>query len=250
MVDNKPTKSADKERMAPEHLFRFQCRPGISCFTQCCKDVTIVLTPYDVLRLKNSLKVTSDEFLDTYTIILPKSERLIPLVVLKMNEDNKKCPFVSEKGCQVYENRPWPCRMYPLDMGDDGSFHLIAREENCKGLLESAEQQISSWLEEQDIGTFDEINELFSDVTRPLMAQKLDIDNPSIMKMIFMALYNLDKFREFVFNSTFLDRFEVEPERIKRIKEDELALLKFAFDWTKFGLFGEKLFWVKENPEK
>ena len=80
--------------------------------------------------------------------------------------------------------------------------------------------------------------------------QKLDIDNPSIMKMIFMALYNLDKFREFVFNSTFLDRFEVEPKRIKRIKEDELALLKFAFDWIKFGLFGEKLFWVKENPAK
>ena len=122
--------------------------------------------------------------------------------------------------------------------------------EMCKGLQEPAEQQISAWLEGQDIGPFDEMNELFSDVTRPLIAQKLDIDNPSILKMVFMALYNLDKFREFVFNSTFLDRFEVEPERVKLIKEDELALLKFAFDWTKFGLFGEKLFWVKENPEK
>ena len=250
MGQNQPTKPTGKERMAPEHLFRFRCRPGISCFTQCCKDVTIALTPYDVLRLKNSLGITSDEFLDTYAVILPKPNRLIPLVVLRMKEDDKKCPFVSEEGCQVYGDRPWPCRMYPLDMGDEGSFHLIAREEMCNGLQEPAEQQISTWLEGQDIGPFDEMNDLFSDVTRPLIAQKLDIDNPSILKMVFMALYNLDKFREFVFNSTFLDRFEVEPERVKLIKEDELALLKFAFDWTKFGLFGEKLFWVKENPEK
>jgi hypothetical protein len=139
--------------------------------------------------------------------------------------------------------------MYPLDMEDDGSFHLIAHEETCKGLLEKTGQKIAAWLEDQKIGPYDEMNELFSDVTRPLLAQKLDIDNPSIIKMVFMALYNLDKFRDFVFNSTFLDRFEVESERISLIKEDEIALLKFALDWIKFGLLGEKLFWVKENSE-
>ncbi len=67
--------------------------------------------------------------------------------------------------------------------------------------------------------------------------------------MLFMALYNIDKFRDFVFNSTFLDRFEVEePDRIEKIKSSDEELLKFAFDWIKFGLFGEKLFWVKEPP--
>jgi hypothetical protein len=66
--------------------------------------------------------------------------------------------------------------------------------------------------------------------------------------MVFMCLYNTDKFREFVFKSSFLDRFEVEePERIDLIRTDDLELLKFAMDWIKFGVFGEKLFWVKEN---
>ena len=63
-----------------------------------------------------------------------------------------------------------------------------------------------------------------------------------------MALYNIDKFKDFVFNSTFLNRFEVEPNRIEKIKRNDEELLKFAFDWIKFGLFGEKLFWVKEDP--
>jgi Fe-S-cluster containining protein len=55
------------------------------------------------------------------------------MVVLKMNEDNdKRCSFVSETGCRVYNDRPWPCRMYPLNMNDDGTFSLIADPENAK----------------------------------------------------------------------------------------------------------------------
>jgi len=49
--------------MESVHPFQFNCNPGVSCFTQCCQDVTIVLTPYDVLRLKNGLKISSGEFM-------------------------------------------------------------------------------------------------------------------------------------------------------------------------------------------
>ena len=65
--------------------------------------------------------------------------------------------------------------------------------------------------------------------------------------MTFMALYNLDKFREFVFKSTFLDKFDVDHVRIERIKISDMELLKFAFDWVKFGIFGQKTFQVKQG---
>ena len=232
-------------RMDPEHRFLFKCGPGVACFTQCCQDINIVLTPYDVIRLKRALGISSDEFLDKYTLIMPKKDRLIPLVVLKMNEEDKRCPFVSPEGCVVYDHRPWACRMYPLDMNDDGTFRLITDASHCLGLLEKEEWRIGEWLVEQGIVPYDEMNTVLSSLTAPLQAQDLDVENPEIHKMVFMALYNLDKFRDFVFKSTFLNRFELDPARIERIKRDDVELLKFGIDWIKFGLFGEKLFKVR-----
>ncbi|MFH1933504.1 MAG: YkgJ family cysteine cluster protein [Pseudomonadota bacterium] len=246
MSQKKPADGGgEKARLEREHPFRFNCYSGVSCFTQCCQDITIVLTPFDVLHLKNSLEISSDEFLEKHTIIIPKKKRLIPLVILKMNEEDKKCPFVTPQGCTVYDDRPWPCRMYPLDMNDDGTFSLITDSSRCKGLNEDDKQKISDWLEDQGITPYDEMNEHFSSLTIQLQAQELDIDNPKIQQMTFMALYNLDKFRDFVFKSTFLDRLEVEPERIEKIRNNDEDLLLLAFDWIKFGLFGKKVFWVK-----
>ena len=68
--------------------------------------------------------------------------------------------------------------------------------------------------------------------------------------MVFMALYNIDKFREFIFESTFLDRFDVDPARIIKIQRSDEELLKFAFDWIKFGIFGQILFKVKDKPQE
>ena len=243
-------KEDEKARFEEVHAFRFKCYPGVSCFTNCCQDINIVLTPYDVLRLKNGLKISSGEFLDKHTIIIPKKGHLIPIVILKMNESDKKCPFVSENGCVVYNDRPWPCRMYPLNTNDDGTYSLITDPSRCLGLEEKDTNKISDWLESQKIAPYEELNEYLSSLTIQLQAQKLDIDNPQIQKMTIMSLYNIDKFREFVFNSTFLDRLEVEPEILEAIKESDTELLKFAFDWLKFGLFGKKVLWVKEKPKE
>jgi len=243
-----PTETHDERaRMDAEHVFQFHCGPHVACFTDCCQDVTIILTPYDVLRLKNALNIPSEAFLDAYTIIIPREKRLIPIVALKMNETDKRCSLVTEKGCSVYEDRPWPCRMYPLDMNDDGTFRLITDSSRCKGLNENKTHRISNWLVEQGVPMYDEMNQLFSEITAPLQAQELDIDNPKIYQMTFMALYNLDTFRKFVFESSFLNRFELEPLAIEKIKRSDLELLKFSFNWVKFGLFGQKTLVVKEG---
>lgn len=239
----------DKTRFEEVHTFKFNCYPGVSCFTNCCKDITIVLTPYDVLRMKTGLGISSEKFIDKYTIIIPKKGRLIPLVVLKMNEDDKKCPFVTSDGCTIYADRPWPCRMYPLNLNDDGTYSLIANPSNCLGLEEEDSNKISEWLNSQEVETYNELNEYLSSLTIQLQSQPLGINNPQIEQMIFMSLYNMDKFREFIFKSSFLDRLEVEEETLKAIKNNDTELLKFAFDWIKFGLFGKKVLWVKEPPK-
>ena len=39
-------------RMDLETKFRFRCGPDKDCFNRCCSDVAILLSPYDILRLK------------------------------------------------------------------------------------------------------------------------------------------------------------------------------------------------------
>jgi hypothetical protein len=56
-------------------------------------------------------------------------------------------------------------------------------------------------------------------------------------KMFFLTSYNIDKFRQFVFESSFLDRYPTEDRILARIKEDELALLEFGLRWLRGLLF-------------
>jgi hypothetical protein len=63
--------------------------------------------------------------------------------------------------------------------------------------------------------------------------------------MFFLVSYNLDKFREFVFESSFLDRYEVDESTLNPIKGDEIELLKFGLKWLKWLLFKEGDFKLK-----
>ncbi len=85
---------------------------------------------------------------------------------------------------------------------------------------------------------------------------KISLDEKKQM-MFFMASYDLDRFRGYVFGSRFLDLFDVPPEDVKAMKEDEVALMKFAFRYLKFIFGMEETLKLKkgaapevENPEE
>ncbi|MFA4837419.1 MAG: YkgJ family cysteine cluster protein, partial [Dehalococcoidia bacterium] len=115
-----------------EHAFKFDCHTQVSCFGKCCRDVNIFLTPYDVLRMKNALGIPSAEFLEKYATPLILEENQLPVLLLKMGEDDadKKCPFVSDAGCTIYNDRPWSCRMYPVGLASSKT-QTSAGEEFC-----------------------------------------------------------------------------------------------------------------------
>jgi len=58
--------------------------------------------------------------------------------------------------------------------------------------------------------------------------------------MALMATYNLDRFRDFVSKSTFLKRYKVKSDVLKKVRADDLALMKFGFGWVKFFVWGIK----------
>lgn len=229
----------------------FSCHKEIECFNKCCRDVNIFLTPYDIIRLKIALGITSQKFLDKYTVSPFSKEQKIPIIVLKLKEENKICPFAEKERCDVYADRPRACRMYPISENSheiskktDKPFQLI-EDDFCLGHKEKKELSISEYLNGQGIGKYNEMLEYFNQI----ISHESFIESKHLTEqqigMFYLACYNIDKFREFVFESSFLKRFEIEEEEIKRIKNDDTELLKFGSKWLRFALFGEKLFELK-----
>ncbi len=235
--------------LSQDDMFQFACHGGLECFTDCCRDVTIFLTPYDVLRMKRHLGISSEELLDKYTLV--SQAHAIPLVLLKMNEDdNKRCHLVTKEGCSIYEDRPWACRMYPLDLGEDGGYKLAVDETRCKGLGRGEERRVRQYFEDQGTAPYVEAEKDYAELTSDPRLAELDVDNPQVFKMIFMATYNLDAFRKFVFESSFLERFQLEPGRVEAVKEKDEELLRLGYDWLAFGLFGQMNFQIYEQAAK
>ncbi|MEW6267610.1 MAG: YkgJ family cysteine cluster protein [Thermodesulfobacteriota bacterium] len=238
----------DRAKLNFKDEFRFHCHPGVECYTNCCADVTIFLTPYDVLRLKNRLGLTSRDFMARYTILLSKEGQLLPLVVLKMSEDERKtCRFVTPAGCTVYDDRPWACRMYPLDVDAQERFSVIASAEKCKGLLETQTLTVIEWLETQGVMDYQRVNNYYAEITSNPKLKDLDVTNDQIRRMIYLATYDLDSFRQFVLSTRFKDTFDFPEDFLERVRVDDTELLKLGLDWIMFGLFGRKT--LKVKPE-
>ena len=54
-----------------------------------------------------------------------------------------------------------------------------------------------------------------------------------------------DTFRRFVFDSKFLDVFDIDEEEIEKMRTDEIALMKFGFRYLKYLLMMEESLKVK-----
>jgi Fe-S-cluster containining protein len=245
-------------RLTKDSEFKFSCYRNISCFNKCCSDVNIFLTPYDVIRLKKNLKITSMEFLDKYTFLPIDENQNHPVIMLRLNQDEaKSCPLVGPDGCTVYEDRPWSCRMFPLGVASpkeiNGSaeedFYFIIEEPVCKGYYEPTKWTVREWLRDQKVEEYDEMGKLFKEVSLHDYFSKGKKLTPPQLEMFYTVCYNIDKFGEFVFDSTFLKRFDVEEDVVEKIKTNDEELLKFGFQWLKYCLFGEKTMKVKVKDE-
>jgi Fe-S-cluster containining protein len=198
----------------------------------------------------------SGDFLNTYTDTTMDSHPQFPMVKLKMQQDEKRaCPFVSSQGCTIYEDRPGACRMYPLGRAATKSAgqrntlekFFVVDEGHCLGFQEEKEWTIEEWLKEEGVNEYNAMNDQWLEIITASKGLGTKKDLTRKIQMFFMASYNLDKFREFIFKSRFFERFEVELRLKSRLAYDDIELMKFGFDWLKFSLFGE---WTLQiNPD-
>lgn len=234
--------------LGPDSTFQFKCHPGVSCFTNCCRNINIMLTPYDIIKIKNKMEIDSAEFLAVYTEpnMLEKTD--LPVVTMKMLDDERQsCPFVKdEEGCIIYEDRPTICRYYPVGFGalshkmqqnEDKDFFFLIKEPMCKGHLEDNEMTVKEWREDQGIDERDKINSGWMDlvVRKQTTTTTMKFSEKS-KKLFFMVCYNIDAFRRFVYESGFKDMYNLDDDLLATF-EDDVELLQFGFSWLKAMFF-------------
>ena len=240
-IRNQP--SSDTRLMTWDDTFTFRCHRGIDCYNSCCRDVTIFLNPFDVARMRKALGISSTDFLEDYTVRVVSDSTGIPAVVLKMREEaEKRCPFVSDEGCTVYEARPYSCRLYPLDTDQGVEYRFIVDSRRFHGLNELEEWTVERCRHDQGLQAYDDIDHQLADVMRANEVWEEPIRDPRMQDMFLMALYDPDRFRRFVFDSSFLKKFRVDDDILEMIRDDDAALLYFAAQWLRFALFGKKGF--------
>ncbi len=255
----KSMKDVKPVQMGLNSRFKFKCYPGISCFTACCGRIDIALTPYDIVRIKKRLGITSSEFLELYTRKEIDEKSGLPLVFLRMPpETSHKCLFVTPEGCTIYSDRPAACRYYPIgqatlqrEEGLDGieEFYFLIKEPYCKGHEEATEWTVASWRVDQEPDLYDEMNREWKAMMLRRDADARQAIDEKKQKMFYLASYDLDNFRRFVLESRFLEIFDVDPETVAAVKEDDVALMKFAFKYLKYLLVIEQSLKLKEKAE-
>ncbi len=256
----------------------FECSPDVSCFNACCRDLNQFLTPYDILRLKKNLGITSDEFLKKYTSRHNGPESGLPVITFKPDPaSGNACPFVRESGCSVYPDRPASCRMYPIaraivrsrQTGQLTEYFALIEEPHCNGFAhkngyidryisnknidvkESAQSEraisqgqltVREWLKRQDVELYNHMNDKMMDIIslkNRIIPGKLDgVDG----EKFYLASYDLDTFRSKIFEGG-LPQKGLIKDLIKQFNISESFLEKIKTDDMALMEFG--LAWVK-----
>ena len=221
--------------------FCFACHPEVPCFNECCRDLNQFLTPYDILRLKNHLGLSSGQFLEQYTSQHVGPESGLPIITLKPGDQkNLICPFVTPQGCRVYENRPSSCRIYPLMRGVARSREtgrmteqfMVLKEPHCCGFEGGQTKTVQQWIEDQEIAIYNEINDKLMQIIslkNRRMPGVLDIKS---RHLFFTALYDLDSFRSQIINNGLVADLQIDSLLLDKALVDDVALLEVGMKWV------------------
>jgi len=236
---------------------QFRCHKDIDCFNACCKNIDISLTPYDVVRLKKRLGMTSTDFLVKYTFPYEMERDGIAGIKLKPVEDGSACQFMTEAGCSVYEDRPTACRYYPVallslrrqDEFTDRTAYALVQESHCHGHLEDRKLTVDEYRKEQGIEEYDELGRGWRQLILKKQSSGPAVGRPSkrSLQLFFMACYDVDQFREFIQTPSFEDVYELDQATKDKLYSDDVELMLFGQRFLSQVMFGDQFIKVRED---
>jgi uncharacterized protein len=225
--------------IAADGRFAFDCRPGVACFNACCRDLSQVLTPYDVLRLTRGLGLRSGEFLRRYTLCRTGPGTGLPVVSLVPGDPVQlTCPFLSLAGCRVYRDRPSSCRTYPLvrlvrrtrATGLLSEEFMLLREPHCRGFESGRLQTPAEWVADQGLAPYHAENDRLLDILSLKNRLHPGPLPPQAAADTAVCLYDLDRLRDGLDPDAFAG---MAPDAVAAARTDDIALLHLGLERIK-----------------
>ncbi len=226
----------DEAGLSLDDRFTFQCQAGLPCFNQCCRTPTIILSPYDLLRLRQALGITSGALRERFTRQEIEPNSFLPLVLVDVHRSEAGgCPFLGDEGCTVYAHRPAACRLFPLTMGSRltpagvEDHYFCRRLDYCRGFEGGGEWTVAAWLADQGFAEYDRGRRPWIEI----LLQAACTEGPeadALVQDLFSTLaYDLDRFRRLVLDPVFQEAYELEAGALADLEIDDLALLNLSY---------------------
>jgi Fe-S-cluster containining protein len=238
-------KEMDQACLSLDHTFTFRCHAGLGCFNRCCRTPTILLSPYDLLRLKQALGITSGELLARYTRREIDAQANLPLIFLDpCRTPESACPFLGPPGCTVYAQRPAACRLFPITMGSELTdagvvdYYFCRKLDYCEGFATDVRWTVASWIADQGFAAYDQGRRAWLEILL-----QAGLKGPGALDARFQELfaltYDLDRGRGVMAEAAFRETCPVEAEALALLQADDLALMKFIYRNLQAALSGK-----------
>lgn len=230
-------KEIEQEELSPESTFNFHCHSGLACFNQCCRTPTILLSPYDLLRLKQALGLTAGEILGRYTIMGTDEASNLPLAFVDAFQGPGGCPFLGAEGCTVYAHRPAACRLFPITMGSRltsrgvEDHYFCRRLPYCAGFDCEVQWTLAAWqtnqgFAEYDLGRREWLEVLLKTALKGPVADEL-------RHLVATVAYDLDEFRRLLLTDGLPSPVDLAGQARPELETDDLALLKISYRYLR-----------------
>ena len=101
----------EKMKIGADELFKFHCTMCGKC---CINREDILLTPRDVYNMAKQLSMSPEDLIRQYCEVYIGADSRFPIVRLKPQGNNKRCPLLRHDRCRVHNAKPAVCAMFPI----------------------------------------------------------------------------------------------------------------------------------------
>jgi len=218
--------------------FNFACQ-RTAC---CCQKMEIFLNPYDILKIAETLKLSTTKVINKYITFLEDRETNLFRPILK-DARKEACAFNTDKLCIIHQNRPLSCRLFPLAR-INGELKL-QKINFCEGLKVQHKVKLADYIKEDDGIEYFAMADLYHEKYKVLKKLKKEIlRDKYFQNLLNILLYDFEYFygddlhhlnsKEKINLSFFLVDKLIEIYQLNMVKSREKIIEKLFLEGDKF----------------